>query len=205
MPSASAEASPSSNDRPSDAAKDPDSILMSAQEKMGGGRETEAVNLVAKVLSKNPERRSDQKVAEMLYAIANSNVRDAADLAFSLLEGTMSAAGADLLYRLWLDRAMRESTRRRAEKWIRSEPFNRAAPNSTQVAVRLRLAETCEKKYELLTMAAQGGTAFALAYLNELKNDHVCGMDGKSACYPCLHKDGRLEQTIRQIETRLSK
>lgn len=203
--SASADTSSPTNERSVDASKDPDSMLAAAQAKLSDGRDTEAVNLVSKVLSKNPDRRSDAKVAEILYGLANSNAKDAADLAFSLLEGTMSSVGADLLYRLWLDKAMREVTRRRAEKWIRSEPFNRAAANSTQIAARLRLAETCEKKRDLLSMAAKGGTAFALNYLNELKNDRACGIDGKSECYPCLHKDDLLEQTIRLIEARLGK
>lgn len=117
----------------------------------------------------------------------------------------MAANGADILYQLSLDKSVRETTRRRAEKWLRSEPFARAAPNSTVVAVRLRQAETCERKYDLLPQTAKAGGAFALAYLHELENDRACGVDGKSDCYPCLNKDNRLKDTIQQIEARLGK
>lgn len=204
-PSASASAASSSSERVPDPSKDPEAILAAAQAKIDEQHDLEAVGLIAKVLSKNPERRSDAKVAEMLYALANSSVKDAADLSFSLLEGTMSTQGADLLYRLWLDKSVREPVRRRAEKWIRSEPFSRAASNSTQVATRLRLAETCAKKYDLLPMAAKGGTALALAYLKELDNARDCGVDGKADCYPCLRKDDRLRNAIDQIEARSGK
>lgn len=202
--SVSVNASTASPERGLDSAKDPDVMLATAQSRLDEQRELEAVGLIAKVLSKNPDRRSDPKVAEMLYALANSSAKDAVDLTFSLLEGTMSTNGADLLYRLWLDKSVREPVRRRAEKWIRSDPFSRAAANSTQVATRLRLAETCAKKYELLPMAAKGGTALALTYLKELENAHDCGIQGSSDCYPCLRKDSRLRDAITQIEARLN-
>ncbi len=185
--------------------KDPDVMLGLMQSKLGAGRDVESVGLVVKVLSKHPDRRSDERIAEALYKIANSNTKEASDTAFALLEGTMATKGADILYQLWLDKALREHTRRRAEKWLRSEPFARTASNALVIATRLRMAESCEKKFELLGLAAKGGSASALAYLRELDSDKGCGIDGKSDCFPCLHKDGRLKDAIVQLESRLAK
>jgi hypothetical protein len=191
--------------QPVDNSNDPDVMLVSMQGKLQEGRDAEAVGLVVKVLSKHPDRRSDGRIAEALYKLANSTEKGPGDSAFALLQGTMATKGADILYQLWLDKAVRESTRRRADKWLRSEPFARTASNALVIAVRLRMAESCEKKYELLPLAAKGGTAFALAYLRELETDKGCGIDGKSDCFPCLRKDGRLKDAIVQMESRVAK
>ncbi len=191
--------------RPAEDPNDPDVMIGSMQGKLQEGRDAEAAELVVKVLSKHPGRRSDARVAEALYQLANSTEKGPGDSAFALLQGTMAPKGADILYQLWLDKAVRESTRRRAEKWLRSESLARAASNALVVAVRLRTAESCEKKYELLPLAAKGGNAFALAYLRELETDKGCGIDGKSDCFPCLRQDGRLRNAIAQIESRIAK
>jgi eukaryotic-like serine/threonine-protein kinase len=188
-----------------DNTKDPEFLLGLMVVKLQEGRDAEALAAAVKVLSKHPDRRADARIADALYRTANSSARDAADTAFALLEGTMATKGAEILYQLWLDKAVRESTRRRAEKWLRSEQFARAASNAVVIATRLRLAESCEKKADLLPLAAKGGTGFVLSYLHELDSDKGCGIDGKSDCYPCLRKDGRLRTTIAQIESRLAK
>ena len=125
------------------------------------GRDIEAAGLAIKVLGLSPDRRSDGRVAEALYKLANSATKEASDKAFALLEGTMATKGADILYQLWLDKGVRDTTHRRAEKWLKGEPFARTASNALVIAVRLRMAESCEKKYEMLPLAAKGGTAFA--------------------------------------------
>jgi eukaryotic-like serine/threonine-protein kinase len=190
---------------PVDSSKDPDVMLGLMQGKLGEGRDAESVGLVVKVLSKHPDRRSDERIAEALYKIANSSTKEAKDTAFALLEGTMATKGADILYQLWLDKAVRDNTRRRAEKWLRSEPFARTASNALVIAMQLRTAESCEKKHELLPLAAKGGSAFALAYLRELDTDKGCGIDGKADCFPCLREDGQLKDAIVQIESRLTR
>ena len=198
-------ASASAGAAPADLSKDPDVALGLMQAKLQEGRDVEAVGLAAKVLSKHPDRRTDPRLAPVLYKLANASSKEASDLAFGLLEGTMATQGADILYQLWLDKAVRESTRRRAEKWLRGEAFARSASNATVIASRLRTTESCEKKRELLPLAAKGGNAFALAYLRELEADKGCGIEGKDDCFPCLRQDSRLKDAIAQIESRFTK
>lgn len=188
-----------------DPSKDPEALLTSMQGKLQEGRDAEAVGLAIKVLGLSPDRRSDGRVAEALYRLANSATKEASDKAFALLEGTMATKGADIVYQLWLDKGVRDTTHRRAEKWLKGEAFARTASNALVIAVRLRLAESCEKKYEMLPLAAKGGTAFALTYLRELDSTQGCGIDGKSDCFPCLRKDNRLKEAIAQIEGRVGK
>jgi serine/threonine-protein kinase len=177
-------------------------LLGQAQAKLQEGRDLEAIGAIVKVLTKHPDRRSDVRVVEGLYRLANSATREASDTAFSLLQGMMATKGADILYQLWLDKAVRDTTRRRAEKWLRGEQFARSAASTTVLAVRLRLAESCERKHDLLPMAAKAGSATVLTYLRELENEQGCGMDGKSDCFACLRKDGQLKDAIAQISAR---
>ena len=177
-------------------------MLALMQTKLDEGSDREAIGLAVKVLAKHSDRRSDGRIAEALYRLANSNVRDAADTAFALLQGTMATEGADILYQLAFDKGVRESTRRRAEKWLRSEQFARSASNALVIAVRLRFAETCEKKHDLLPLVAQGGNALALSYLKELEHENGCGLDGKADCFPCLRPDARLKEAIAQVVAR---
>jgi serine/threonine-protein kinase len=181
---------------------DPELLVVQAQSKVQQGKDSEAIALLAKAIGKHPDRRNDTRVADALYRLANSSAKDAADSAFSVLEGTMAAKGAEILYRLWLDKAVRDTTRRRAEKWLRSEQFHRSAPNALVIAVQLRAAETCDKKHALLTNAKTGGSIAALTYLKELRTEKGCGLDGQTDCWPCLRKDGALEAAISAIESR---
>jgi eukaryotic-like serine/threonine-protein kinase len=204
-PSASAGRAAETTPLAIDNAKDPEALLTLMQTKLSEGRDADATSLASKVLSKHADRRSDARIAETLYRAANSASKEAADTAFALLEGMMAQQGADVLYQLWLDKAVRESTRRRSEKWLHGAQFTKSASSATVLAVRLRLAESCEKKRDLLPLAAKGAGPFALAYLRELDSDKGCGITGKDDCFPCLRKDNRLKDAITQIEARGSK
>jgi serine/threonine-protein kinase len=181
---------------------DPDVVVRSAQAKLDEGRDAEAVSAIARLLGKHPDKRNDDTVASILFKTASSNVGNAANATFSLLQGTMAAQGAEIIYQLAIDRSIPGHVRSRAEKWLHSPQFDRAASDALRVAARLRLAPTCEAKHAMLPMAAKAGGAAALVYLHELEAETGCGLSGASDCYSCLRKDSQLKDAIAQIDTR---
>jgi hypothetical protein len=183
--------------------KDPEVLLALATERLAADKEAEAVSFVVRALTRQPERRNDERVAAVLFRTANSLQRDVSDKTFALLQGTMAGKGAEIQYQIWLDRSVRESTRKRAERWLHSEMFERTAPGAIIIAIRLRQADSCEKKHTLLPTAGKIGGPATLSYLTELENVKGCGMDGSLDCYPCLRKDARLKDALTQIRSRL--
>jgi hypothetical protein len=141
-------------------------------------------------------------VANILFRTASSNSNGVANATFSLLQGTMAAQGAEILYQLAIDKSIPTHVRARAEKWLHAPQFDRAASDALRVAARLRLASTCESKHAMLPMAAKAGGSAALVYLRELQVETGCGLSGTSDCYHCLRKDTQLKDAIEQIEAR---
>jgi len=184
-------------------AKDPDTLLDQAQKKLREGKELEAVNGVLRVLGKHPDRRNDARVASILFKTAGSTAKGVANTTFSLLEGTMAAPGAEVVYQLAVDRSLPGYVHSRAEKWLRSPQFDRAASDALRVAAKIRFAPTCEAKHALLPMTGKAGGSAALNYLHELQGETGCGLSGKNDCFTCLRGDSQLEDAISQIEARL--
>jgi eukaryotic-like serine/threonine-protein kinase len=188
---------------PTDAdSKDPDALLNFAEAKLSEKKELEAVNTISRVLGRHPDRRSDPRVANILFKTAASTAKGVSYTTFSLLEGTMSAPGSEIIYRLAVDKSLPSSVRTRAEQWLHNPKFERAASDSLKVAVHLRFTSTCEGKHAILPMAAKVGDKATLAYLHELESQTGCGLTGKSDCFACLRHDDRLKDAIAQIEAR---
>lgn len=183
--------------------KDPDVLIELALARLRADREAESVGFVLRALGYQPERRNDERVATVLFRTANSVQKETADKSFAVLQGVMAAKGAEVLYQLWIDRGVREMTRKRVDKWIRSEQFERAASGATAVAAKLRAADSCTRKAVLLPMAGKIGGAAALSYLKELEQLKGCGLGGADDCYPCLRTDHQLKDAILQIQSRL--
>jgi serine/threonine-protein kinase len=188
---------------PESNSNDPDVAIRLAQAKLDEGRDAEAVSAIARLLGKHPDKRNDERVASILFKTASSNVGNAANATFSLLQGAMAAQGAEIVYQLAIDRSIPNHVRSRAEKWLHSPQFDRAASDALRVAARLRLAPTCDAKHAMLPSAAKAGGAAALIYLHELEAETGCGLSGASDCYSCLRKDSQLKDAIAQIDTRL--
>jgi serine/threonine-protein kinase len=183
--------------------KDTDALLDVAQSKLREGREQEAITSVARILGRHPDRRNDARVANMLFKGATIPAKGVSNTAFSLLEGVMAAPGAEIMYQLAIDRSLPGYVRSRAEKWLHSPQFDRAASDALRVAAKIRFAPTCESKHALLPTAGKAGGSAALAYLQELRGEAGCGLSGKSDCYTCLRGDHELTDTIARIEARL--
>jgi len=183
--------------------KDPNTLLDGAQSKLREGKDVDAVNTVARVLGKHPDRRNDSRVADILFKTASSTAKGASNTSFSLLEGTMAAPGAEIVYQLAVDKSLPVFVRGRASKWLASPQFDRAASDALRTAVKIRFASTCEAKHALLPAASKAGGKAALTYLYELQGETGCGLSGKSDCFTCLRGDSQLKDAIAQIEARL--
>jgi len=183
--------------------KDPNVMLDQAQKRLLEGKELDSVNIVARVLGKHPDRRNDARVANILFKSAGSIAKGVANTTFSLLEGAMAAPGAEIVYQLSVDRSLPSYVRARAEKWMHTPQFDRAASDALRIAAKLRFAPNCEAKHALLALAGKAGGGAALAYLHELQGESGCGLSGKSDCYTCLRGDSELIDAIKQVEARM--
>lgn len=183
-------------------ANDPISLIEWAQTKLHEGHDAEAVSTLVRMLAKHPDRRNDDRVADILFKTASSNANGVSNTTFSLLQGTLAGQGAEIIYQLAIDRSVPSHVRARAEKWLHTVQFDRAASDALRVATRLRLASSCETRHAMLPIAAKAGGAAALAYLRELQVETGCGLTGTSDCFACMRKDSQLKDTIAQIEER---
>lgn len=179
------------------------SLLEQAGVQAGEHNDPQAAKLVARALELSIDLRDDDRVAKVVFQSAQSPSKVATDTAFALLQGPMGARGAELVYRIALDKNTRDAARRRAEKWLRGAAFRRAASGDLTVAVGLRFADTCEAKRGLLDRAAREGADLTLEPLRELNVTRGCGVSGEDDCYPCLRQDSRLEHAIKQVEGRV--
>lgn len=177
-------------------------LVEQAQIKLNADQPAEALALVTRVLTKHPELRSDPLVGTILFQTAASGNKAVTDASFSLLQGTMAGNGAEILYRLSLDRGVRATVRQRAERIVHSEQFERSAPGSVKLALGLRRADSCEKKHELVKLANQAGNELVLATLRELTQKTGCGLNGTEDCYPCLRNDSALADAIERVDQR---
>ena len=67
------------------------------------------------------------------------------------------------------------------------------------VVLDFRAAKTCDAKRALLDRARLNGDARMLSTLQPYTGTKGCGFFGISDCYPCLHKDGVLKDTINAL------
>jgi serine/threonine-protein kinase len=200
VPAASA-ASPRAEIPPK--AADEESLLLElANSYTGERRDAEAVTLVQRVLLRGPELAKDERVSKILSRTARSDDRAASDQSFTLLEGSLGEAGAEVIYDLWRARETSERVRRRADGWLRSSHFDRVSSAPLYSVVKLRQARSCEQKHALLRLAADVGGRKTLEYLRELEARTTCAA-GQAECYVCLGADSLLKQTIERVAARV--
>ena len=84
--------------------KDERSLISLASERASAGQDAEAVSLAAKALTQHPSWRDDARLAPVLFRGAASESKETSDLAFGLLQGTMAARGAEIVYQLAQDK-----------------------------------------------------------------------------------------------------
>jgi serine/threonine protein kinase len=127
---------------------------------------------------------------------------DTADQAIAVLASRLGAPGVDILYDLayapheppWLSQKAKAAL-------ARPELRAHAGP-SAGILLDLRAATTCESKHALLPRAKADGDHRALLVLQPLASTGGCGFLGRHDCYPCLHKDNELTETIAAVRGR---
>jgi serine/threonine-protein kinase len=168
-------------------------------------RDVEAVQLISRVLVRQPELKDDARIATLLARTVRSDMTQASDDSLSLLTGAMGEKGAELMYSLALEPTLRDSLRRRVETWLASKDFDRVSSASLYSAVKLRNAKTCDQKHALLTLAAEVGGKQTLELMRDLDAHTICGASDLKNCYPCLAADSRIKDSISRLEKRLGK
>jgi hypothetical protein len=159
-----------------------------------------AVAAVGEALGHDSTLNRNERAAAVLAETAR---RDASTVAaFQLLQGPMGAKGAEVVYDLAANVQTPQKIRTRAEEWLGSEQFRRAAPSELAIAGQLRAARRCEDKHALLAFARELGDRRTLDYLKILASKTGCGRRGGDDCYPCLRKDKALTDTMATIERR---
>jgi predicted negative regulator of RcsB-dependent stress response len=166
------------------------------------GRHAEATAAVAQALEAHPEAKDASIASEVLsQAVRKPGTTDGA---LELLQGPMGSAGATVVYDLSVDPKVELPLRARAEKWVRSEKFQKVALPDVELAGALRYAKSCSDRHELLPRAGEQGERRVLDFLHVAKVPAGCGSGARKDCYPCLRKDNALIDAITAIEKRLA-
>ncbi len=162
----------------------------------------DAVRAVSDALAVDPGLNEDERVAKVLFRTAQS--QSAGSATFRLLTGPMGTRGADIIYDLAITRKVKQSVKARAENFLASKEFERAASPALNIAVALRHAKTCAARKNLLERAKNVGDQRSLRYLHRLTPQTGCGKNDKADCNPCLRGDDSLAQAIQTIGKRVA-
>jgi hypothetical protein len=162
-----------------------------------------ATAAVATALAHDAALSQNDRAAAVLAETARHEASTTAALA--LLQGPMGTRGAEVVYDLAVRPQTPQKIRTRAEDWLGSEAFRRAAPPALGIAGQLRAARRCQEKHALLAFARELGDRRALDYLKILASRAGCGRSGRDDCYPCLRKDNALSEAIAAIERRIDR
>jgi eukaryotic-like serine/threonine-protein kinase len=150
----------------------------------------------------DPNASADPKLQEDVRNAAL--FKDSQDDAFGLLESKMGALGIDILYDIAFGASGRQypqaATRARHSLDV-DDVRGRASP-ALAVLLDFREAKTCDAKRGLLDRAGDHGDARMLLILQPYLATRGCGFLGHGDCYPCMHKDTQLKDTMSAIEER---
>ena len=162
-----------------------------------------AVKAIASALKVDARASELPEVATTLFTTAQKGATR--DATFELLSGSMGAKGADIIYDLATQDGIKPALRRRAERWLASDEFDKQSSPALHILVSLRAAKTCRQRHALLLRAKNVGEWRTLDYLKKLQKKTGCGPGGAEDCHPCLRDDDRLEAAITAIDARQSR
>jgi serine/threonine protein kinase len=162
----------------------------------------EAMHEAGMLLVLDASAASDVKLRDDIRAAAL--LRDAQDEAFALLESKMGSAGPDILYDIAYGSVGRPAPQAaaRARRSLSVEEVRERATPALAVLLDFREAKTCDAKRSLLARARDDGDARMLAILQQHQATRGCGFLALIDCYPCLHHDTQLSDTMSAIEQR---
>jgi serine/threonine-protein kinase len=150
-------------------------------------------------LASDENAASDPKLQEDVRNAAL--VHETQDDAFTLLESKMGTHGVDLVYDIAYGASGRQypQAAARARHSLDVETVRSRASPATMVVLDFRAAKTCDAKRALLDRARLNGDARMLSTLQPYTSTKGCGFLGFSDCYPCLHKDSTLKDTLNAL------
>ncbi|HEY8039426.1 MAG TPA: serine/threonine-protein kinase [Polyangiaceae bacterium] len=134
-------------------------------------------------------------------------LRDAQDDAFTLLESKMGMRGVDILYDIAWGSSGRlyPQAAARAKRSLELDDVRKRASPALGVLLAFRDAKTCDAKHALLDDVKDKGDARMISQLQPYEAQRGCGFLGRSDCYPCMHRDRELKDTIEAIQVRAAK
>jgi hypothetical protein len=162
------------------------------------GRGAPAMRALARLVTLAPDAAKEDEMNDALVS-ALYGANDAAAAAIRVAEGPFGARGVDIL----VDCASRTGpTQDRCTQSLAKPEVRRHASPAALVLLDLRDAKDCDAKRAAAERAATQGDARAVAELKTLSKRYGCGRRGRYDCWPCLHKDGFLDDVIARIEAR---
>jgi hypothetical protein len=145
-------------------------------------------------LRARPEVLEDPAELAALRALITD--RDTALLALTALADPPTAAGADVLYDVWVGTRGRSETTWLAEQLVFSPEVRQAASRALQVTLALRSTEDCEEVKALLPEAQEHGDVRSLRLLKRLLGKRGCGKNGREDCFACLRPLDRDDEAV---------
>lgn len=173
-----------------------------AQALRSAKRYPEALESVRNALALDPQVAQNADIAAVLWVTSQDGA--SRDATFVLLEGPMGGKGAEIAYDLAVTAKVQATVRERAEQYLGTPAFQKAASPALKLAVKLHQARTCDAFHALLDEAATTGDERALVVLRRLTAVKGCkGKRGRKVdCWPCLRQDGKLTAAIEAITER---
>ena len=168
------------------------------------GKSTEAIRTVRALLVVDPSTATDDEMVQLVTTVAAKGQGEADDDAFALLEGPFGERGVDALIELTARGPGKEirDLRARATKSLAKPDVRAHASPAASVLLDFKAATSCGAKRDLMTRAKDNGDARLLSSLKPLKATRGCGLFSRADCWPCLRKEGGLDEAITAIEAR---
>ncbi len=153
-------------------------------------------------LTADPNASTDSKLQEDVRNAAL--FKEAQDDAFTLLDSKMGPRGIDILYDIAYGASGKQypQAAMRARHSLDTDDVRGRASAALSVLLDFREAKTCEAKRALLDRARDHGDARMLLVLQPYVATRGCGFLSRSDCYPCMHKDSSIRDTMSAIEER---
>jgi len=156
-------------------------------------------------LGTDPAAAADRKLEEDIRNAAL--LRDGHDDAFALLESKMGWRGIDLLYDIAFGASgkLYPQAALLAKRALDLEDVRTRASPALAVVLAFHDAKSCEQRHALLADVRDKGDSRMLPLLQPYESTRGCGFFGRSDCYPCMHKDRDLVDTVQAVQDRALK
>jgi serine/threonine-protein kinase len=164
---------------------------------------SDALKALDRLLKVKPAAASEEQTLLVLRS-AIEGPPEAADQAFTLLEGGMGEVGLEILYGLWTaKKEVSSKNQTRAGKILAKPEVRERASKTIRALVDLRLAPaSCETRRAGAELAREAGDTRAVPLLQQLTSKRGCGFANLQDCWPCLRKDNLLSEAIKASEKR---